>query len=64
MALNASGLATNQGTSALNAANAGQNQQNQQTNMRNGMFGDIFGAGLQAAGMGLFNNVKIPGLGG
>lgn len=64
MALNASGLATNQGTSALNAANAGQNQQNQQTNTRNGMFGDIFGAGLQAAGMGLFNNVKIPGLGG
>ncbi len=63
-ALNASGLATNQGTSALNAATTGQNQQNQQTNMRNGMFADIFGAGLQAAGMGLFDKVKIPGLGG
>lgn len=65
MALNASGLATNQGTSALNAATTGQNQQNQQTNNRNAMFGDILGAGLQAAGMGLFDKVKTAtGLGG
>lgn len=68
MALNASGLATNQGTSALNAAATGQNQENQQTNNRNQMFGDIFGAGLKAAGMGLFDQavktLKPAGLGG
>lgn len=56
--LNASSVATGQGNSAGNATVAANKMETDATTSRNQLFGDLFGAGLKAYGMGLFSGGK------